>query len=48
MKIHDLLIIRHYKEKMEKWNNRYDNLLNMRMNGEIEKERYDEKREQIA
>ena len=32
---------------MEKWNNRYDNLLNMRMNGEIEKERYDEKREQL-
>lgn len=35
------------QRKMEKWNNRYDNLLNMRMNGEIEKERYDEKREQL-
>ena len=35
------------QKKMEKWNNRYDNLLNMRMNGEIEKDRYDEKREAL-
>lgn len=35
------------QKKMEAWNNRYDNLLNMRMNGEIEKERYDEKREAL-
>ena len=35
------------QRKMEAWNNRYDNLLNMRMNGEIEKERYDEKREEL-
>ncbi len=35
------------EQKMEAWNNRYNNLLDMRMNGEIEKERYDEKREAL-
>lgn len=35
------------EDKMESWNRRYNNLLDMRMAGEIEKDRYDEKREQI-
>jgi DNA invertase Pin-like site-specific DNA recombinase len=35
------------EQRMEAWNKRYDNLLNMRMAGEIEKDRYDEKREQL-
>lgn len=35
------------QEKMKSWNRKYDNLLDMRMAGEIEKDRYDEKREQI-
>ncbi len=35
------------EEKMESWNRKYNNLLDMRMAGEIEKDRYDEKREQI-
>lgn len=35
------------QEKMDVWNRKYNNLLDMRMAGEIEKDRYDEKREQI-
>ena len=35
------------EDKMELWNRKYNNLLDMRMAGEIEKDRYDEKREQI-
>ena len=35
------------EDKMESWNRKYNNLLDMRMAGEIEKDRYDEKREQI-
>lgn len=35
------------QQKMESWDNRYNNLLDMRMNGEIEKDRYDEKREAL-
>jgi DNA invertase Pin-like site-specific DNA recombinase len=35
------------EQKMESWDKRYNNLLNMRMAGEIEKDRYDEKREQL-
>lgn len=38
---------RDLEDKMESWNRRYNNLLDMRMAGEIEKDRYDEKREQI-
>ena len=35
------------EQKLEAWNRKYDNLLNMRMAGEIEKDRYDEKRAQL-
>lgn len=35
------------QEKIDVWNRKYNNLLDMRMAGEIEKDRYDEKREQI-
>lgn len=35
------------EEKMKSWDLKYNNLLDMRMAGEIEKDRYDEKREQI-
>lgn len=38
---------RDLEDKMELWNRKYNNLLDMRMAGEIEKDRYDEKREQI-
>ena len=38
---------RELEEKIQSWNLKYDNLLNMRMAGEIEKDRYDEKREEI-
>lgn len=38
---------RDLEDKMESWNRKYNNLLDMRMAGEIEKDRYDEKREQI-
>ena len=38
---------RDLEDKMELWNQKYNNLLDMRMAGEIEKDRYDEKREQI-
>ena len=38
---------RDLEDKMEPWNRKYNNLLDMRMAGEIEKDRYDEKREQI-
>ena len=38
---------RDLENKMELWNRKYNNLLDMRMAGEIEKDRYDEKREQI-
>ena len=32
------------EQKLKTWDRKYDNLLNMRMAGEIEKDRYDEKR----
>lgn len=35
------------QEKIDVWNRKYNNLLDMRMAGEIEKDRYDEKCEQI-
>ena len=35
------------EQKLEAWDRKYDNLLNMRMAGEIEKDRYDEKRTQL-
>ena len=38
---------RDLEDKMELWNRKYNNLLDMRMAGEIEKDRYDEKLEQI-
>ena len=38
---------RDLEDKMELWNQKYNNLLDMRMAGEIEKDRYDEKRDQI-
>ena len=38
---------RDLEDKMELWDRKYNNLLDMRMAGEIEKDRYDEKREQI-
>ena len=38
---------RDLEDKMESMNRKYNNLLDMRMAGEIEKDRYDEKREQI-
>ena len=38
---------RDLEDKMELWNRKYNNLLDIRMAGEIEKDRYDEKREQI-
>ena len=38
---------RDLEDKMELWNRKYNNLLDMRMAGEIEKDSYDEKREQI-
>ena len=38
---------RDLEDKMESWNRKYNNLLDMRMAGEIEKDRYDAKREQI-
>lgn len=34
-------------QKLKAWDRKYDNLLNMRMSGEIEKDRYDEKRAQL-
>jgi len=39
--------IHELERKMELWNKKYDNLLDMRMSGEIEKDRYDEKRQQL-
>lgn len=47
---HDNEVLDHKRDledKMELWNRKYNNLLDMRMAGEIEKDRYDEKREQI-
>ena len=38
---------RELEEKLAAWDRRYDNLVNMRMNGEIEKDRYDDKREEL-
>ena len=35
------------EQKLKTWDRKYDNLLNMRMAGEIEKDRYDEKRAQL-
>lgn len=35
------------QQKLEAWDRKYDTLLNMRLAGEIEKERYDEKRKQL-
>lgn len=35
------------QQKLEAWDKKYDTLLNMRLAGEIEKDRYDEKRKQL-